>query len=189
MAAGGRHTRSVLTCLAVLLHRRVDYSGALRWLQVAVPSPPTCVAGTSGASFLLPGISSCSDSLVGGLQDAPGECSGACGQADPGFYSWLFLVVKVTGAGSPSPMSALHGFVTLTGFEMGTVAFVLGSIRKGYCMCNSKFLSFWNLGCIFSFVFRGVCTSSCPVFRLSTALQVFTRVFALVPEWPPHRGV
>ena len=45
------------------------------------------------ASFLLPGVGPCSGSVGGGLRDAPGECS------YPGFYSWLFLVVKVTGKG------------------------------------------------------------------------------------------
>ena len=72
---------------------RVAYSGAPLWLHGAFASPPTCVAGSLGATVLLPGVGSGSGSSGGGLQDAPGEYSGSCGPAGPKFYSWLFLLV------------------------------------------------------------------------------------------------
>ena len=74
----------------------MDCSSAPRWLQGAILSPPVCVAGTPRASILLPRVGSCYGSMGGGLQDASGGCSGACGPASPGFYSRLFLV-EVTG--------------------------------------------------------------------------------------------
>ena len=50
----------------------------------------------------------------------------------PGFYSRLFLVVKVTGGWRPViDLSHLNGFVRLTPFKMETVASVLLSVRVG----------------------------------------------------------
>ena len=55
----------------------------------------------------------------------------------PSFYSCLFIVEKVTEGWRPViDLSALNGFVTLTKFQMETVASVLGSIRKGYWMIS-----------------------------------------------------
>ena len=48
------------------------------------------------------------------------------------FYSWLFLLEKVTqGWRSVIDLSALSSFVTLMKFQMQTVTSVLESIRKG----------------------------------------------------------
>ena len=54
-----------------------------------------------------------------------------------GFYSQLFLVEKVTrGWRHIIDLLALNGFVTLTKFQMKTVASVLGSVRKGERMVS-----------------------------------------------------
>ena len=51
------------------------------------------------------------------------------------FYSRLFLVEKVARGWWPViDLLALNGFVTLTKFQMETVASMLGSIWKGYWM-------------------------------------------------------
>ena len=53
-------------------------------------------------------------------------------QSGPGFYSRLFLVKKATRCWQPViNLSTLNGFVTLTKFQMETVASVLGLIRRG----------------------------------------------------------
>ena len=52
-------------------------------------------------------------------------------QPGPGFYSWLFLVEKVTGAWRPViDLSTLSDFVTLTKLKMETVASVLESYQE-----------------------------------------------------------
>ena len=114
-------------------------------------------------------------------------------QPSVGFYSRLFLVRKGTGGWRPViDLSSLNRFVTLTKCTMETVSSVLGSIRKGDVMflINSKmhifrFLSIWSLTLTFGLLFRGSCTS----FGLSSVLQVFTRVFALVLEWVYRSGI
>ena len=119
-------------------------------------------------------------------------------QPGPGFYSWLFLVEKVTGGWWPAiDLSTLNDFVTVTKFQVETVASEVGSIRKGDWMFlidlkdahlqipvhpeSWPFLCFCLGGQVFQL--RALC------FGLSTAPQVFTRVFALVPEWSHRRGV
>ena len=95
----------------------------------------------------------------------------------PGFYSRLLLVEKASG-----------GFVQLTSFKMETVASVLLSVREGDFLASldlkdvyfqipihrssRKLLRFMLEGTVYQF--RALC------FGLSTAPQVFTRVFAAV---------
>ena len=94
-------------------------------------------------------------------------------------------------------LSSLNSFVTLTKFQMETVAFVLGYIRKRDWMFlidlkdvyfqipfhpeSRLYLWFCLKGCVYQF--RALC------FSLSTAPQMFTRVFALISEWVHWRSV
>ena len=53
-------------------------------------------------------------------------------QPGPGYYSWLFLVEKLTGGWRPViDLSVLNGFIMLTKFWMETVASVLCSVCRG----------------------------------------------------------
>ena len=116
----------------------------------------------------------------------------------PGFYSRLFLVEKATGGWSPViDLSHLNDFVQLTSFKMETVALVLLSVREGDFLASldlkdayfqipihgssRKLLRFMSEGTVYQF--KALC------FRLSTAPQVFTRVFAAVSAWVPSRGI
>ena len=110
----------------------------------------------------------------------------------PGFNSRLFLVEKATGGWHPViDLSQLNGFVQQTPFKMETVASVLLSVREGDFLASidlkdanfqipvhqasRKLLRFLLGGLVYQF--KALCC------RLSTAPQVFTRVFAAVSAW------
>ena len=116
----------------------------------------------------------------------------------PGFYSRLFLVEKATGGWRPViDLSHLNDFVQLTPFKMETVASVLLSVREGDFLASldlkdayfqipihgssRKLLRFMSEGTVYQF--KALC------FGLSTAPQVFTRVFAAVSAWALARGI
>ena len=116
----------------------------------------------------------------------------------PGFYSLLFLVEKATGGWRPViDLSHLNDFVQLTSFKMETVASVLLSVREGDFLASldlkdayfqipihgssRKLLRFMSEGTVYQF--KALC------FGLSTAPQVFTRVFAAVSAWAHSRGI
>ena len=116
----------------------------------------------------------------------------------PGFYSRLFLVEKATGGWRPMiDLSHLNDFVQLTPFKMETVASVLLSVREGDFLASldlkdayfqipihgssRKLLRFMSEGTVYQF--KALC------FGLSTAPQVFTRVFAAVSAWAHSRGI
>ena len=115
----------------------------------------------------------------------------------PGFYSRLFLVEKATGGWRPViDLSHLNDFVQLTPFKMETVASVLLSVREGDFLAfldlkdayfqipihgsSRKLLRFMSEGTVYQF--KALC------FGLSTAPQVFTRVFAAVSAWAHPAG-
>ena len=116
----------------------------------------------------------------------------------PSFYSRLFLVEKATGGWRPViDLSHLNDFVQLTPFKMETVASVLLSVREGDFLASldlkdayfqipihgssRKLLRFMSEGTVYQF--KALC------FGLSTAPQVFTRVFAAVSAWAHSRGI
>ena len=116
----------------------------------------------------------------------------------PGFYSRLFLVEKATGGWRPViDLSHLNDFVHLTPFKMETVASVLLSVREGDFLASldlkdayfqipihgssRKLLRFMLEGTVYQF--KALC------FGLSTAPQVFTRVFAAVSAWAHTCGI
>ena len=121
---------------------------------------------------------------------------------DPGsgFYSRLFLVEKASGGWRPVislSLSHLNEFVQLTRFKIETVASVLLSVREGDFLASldlkdayfqipihpssRKLLRFTPEGTVYQF--RALC------FGLSTAPQVFTRVFAAVSAWAHSHGI
>ena len=119
---------------------------------------------------------------------------------DPGpdFYSRLFLVEKVTGGWRPViDLSHLNEFVRQTPFKMETVASVLLSVREGDFLASidlkdayfqipvhqssRKLLRFLSEGTVYQF--KALC------FGLSTATQVFTKVFAAVSAWAHSHGI
>ena len=116
----------------------------------------------------------------------------------PGFYSRLFLVEKVTGGWRPMiDLSHLNKFICQTPFKMETVSSVLLSVRKGDFLASidlkdayflipvhqssRKLLRFLSEGTVYQF--KALC------FRLSTAPQVFTKVFAAVSAWAHSHGI
>ena len=116
----------------------------------------------------------------------------------PGFYSCLFIVEKASGGWRPViDLSHLNDFVQLTSFKMETVASVLLSVREGDFLASldlkdayfqilihrssRKLLKFMSEGMVYQF--RALC------FGLSTAPQVFTRVFAAVSAWAHSQGI
>ena len=117
---------------------------------------------------------------------------------DPGFYSRLFLVEKALGGWRPViDLSPLNEFVHQTLFRMETPNSVLLAVRKNDFLLSidlkdayfqipvhpssRKLLRFVSNDTVYQF--RAVC------FGLSTAPQVFTRVFAAVSSWAHSRGV
>ena len=111
--------------------------------------------------------------------------------SDPGpfFYSRLFLAKKASGGWRPViDLSPFNKFVQQTPFKMETASSVLLSVRKGDFLTSinlkdayfqipvhvssRKWLRFVSNGTVHQF--RVLC------FGLSTAPQVFTRVFATV---------
>ena len=116
----------------------------------------------------------------------------------PGFYSRLFLVEKASGGWRPViDLSHLNEFVQLTRFKMETVTSVLLSVREGDFLASldlkdpyfqipihrssRKLLRFTSEGTVYQF--RAL------YFGLSTAPQVFTRVFAVVSAWALSHGI
>ena len=116
----------------------------------------------------------------------------------PGFYSRLFLVEKASGGWRPViDLFHLNEFVQLTRFKMETVASVLLSVREGDFLASldlkdayfqisihrssRKLLRFTSEGTVYQF--RALC------FGLSTAPQVFTRVFAVLSAWAHPHGI
>ena len=94
-------------------------------------------------------------------------------------------------------LSHLNDFVQLTSFKMETVASVLLSVREGDFLASldlkdayfqipihgssRKLLRFMSEGTVYQF--------KALYFGLSTAPQVFTRVFAAVSAWAHSRGI
>ena len=116
----------------------------------------------------------------------------------PGFYSRLFLVEKASGTWRPViNLSHLNEFVQLTRFKMETVASVLLSVREGDFLdsldlkdayfqipihpSSRKLFRFTLEGTVYQF--RALC------FGLSTAPQVFTRIFVAVSAWAYSHGI
>ena len=116
----------------------------------------------------------------------------------PGFYSRLFLVERASVGWRPViDLLHLNEFVQLTPFKMETVASVLLSVREGDFLASldlkdayfqisihpslRKLLRFTSEGTVYQF--RALC------FGLSTAHQVFTRVFAAVLAWAHSHGI
>ena len=114
---------------------------------------------------------------------------------DPGFYSRLFLVEKSSGGWRPViDLLPLNEFVHQTPFRMETPNSVLLAVRKNGFLASidlknayfqipvhpSSFVLFSNDTV---YQFRALC------FGLSTAPQMFTRVFAAVSSWAHSRGV
>ena len=116
----------------------------------------------------------------------------------PGFYSRLFLMEYASGGWRPViDLSHLNDFVQLTSFKMETVASVLLSVREGDFLASldlknvyfqipihrssRKLLRFMSEGTVYQF--QALC------FGLSTAPQVFTRVFAVVSVWAHSHGI
>ena len=117
---------------------------------------------------------------------------------DPGFYSRLFLVEKSSGGWRPViDLSPLNEFIHQTPFRMETPSSVLLAVRKNDFLASidlkdayfqipvypssRKLLRFVSNDTVYQF--RALC------FGLSTAPQVFTRVFAAVSSWAHSRGV
>ena len=113
----------------------------------------------------------------------------------PGFYSRLFLVEKVTGGWRPViDLSHLNEFVP---FKMETVTSVLLPVREGDFLASidlkdtyfqipvhqssRKLLRFLSKGTVYQF--KALC------FGLSTAPQVFTKVFVAVSAWAHSHGI
>ncbi|MEL7079690.1 MAG: reverse transcriptase domain-containing protein, partial [Cyanobacteria bacterium J06582_2] len=109
-----------------------------------------------------------------------------------GFYNRLFVVPKATGGWRPVlDVSALNKFVVLTSFKMESPKSVLSAILRDDWMVSidlkdayfqipihpesRKYLRFVFAGMVYQF--RALC------FGLSTAPQVFTRVFTQVGRW------
>ena len=116
----------------------------------------------------------------------------------PGFYSCLSLVEKASGGWRPViDFSPFNEFVQQTPFKMETASSVLLSVRQGDFLASidlkdacfqisvhissRKWLRFVSNGTVHQF--RVLC------FGLSTAPQVFTRVFTTVSAWAHARGV
>ena len=98
----------------------------------------------------------------------------------PGFCSCLFFVGKASGGWRPViDLSHLNEFIQLTRFKMETVASVLLSVREGDFLASLDLKDAYfqipihpSSRKLLRFTFRALC------FGLSTAPQVFTRVFA-----------
>ena len=116
----------------------------------------------------------------------------------PGFYIRLFLVEKASGGWRPViDLSHLNDFVQLTSFKMETVASVLSSVREGDFLASldlkdtyfqipihrssRKLFRFMSEGTVYQF--QALC------FGLSTAPQVFTKVFVVMSAWAHSHGI
>ena len=117
---------------------------------------------------------------------------------DLGFYSRLFLVEKSSGGWRPViDLLPLNEFIHQTPFRMETPNSVLLAVRKNNFLVSinlkdayfqipvhpssRKLLRFISNDTVYRF--KSLC------FGLSTAPQVFTRVFAAVSSWAHSRGV
>ena len=165
---------------------------------------PCSLHGLSSSPFSHPGI----------VSDVPGRISSgsslaARGQGDacqrslrsrPRSGSWLLQSPLPGGEGVWRPvidLSHLNEFVQLTLFKMETVASVLLSVREGDFLASLDLKdtyfqipihpSLWKLLRLTSegtvYQFRALC------FGLSTAPQVFTRIFAAVSAWAHTHGI
>ena len=165
---------------------------------------PCSLHRLSSSPFLHPGI----------VSDVPGRLSlgsslAARGRGDacqrslrnrPRSGSWLLQSSLPCGEGVWRPvidLSHLNEFVQLTRFKMETVTSVLLSVREGDFLASldlkdayfqipihpssRKLLTFTWEGTAYQL--RALC------FGLSTAPQVFTRVFAAVSEWAHSHGI
>ena len=117
---------------------------------------------------------------------------------DPDFYSRLVLVEKSSGGRRPViDLSPLNEFVQQTPFRMETPNSVLLTVRKNDFLASMdlkdayfqipvhlssrKLLRFVSNDAVYQF--KALC------FGLSTAPQVFTRVFAAISSWAHARGI
>ena len=191
--AGGRCTCTALECLAVLRRWEVECGGALSWLLGSIPLPANCVLGTPGVSGV--GAGSCSQG--GDLQDASEGSSGMCRPPQSRLFQpslsdaegdrWLETCHR------PAYSERLCHPDQVPDGDSGVS---IGSIRKGNWMVSidlkdeyfqipihpesRPYLRFVVEGQVFQF--RAI------FFGLSTAPQMFTRVFSLMSEWLISEG-
>ena len=160
--------------------------------------------GLSSSPFSHPGIvSDVSGKLSSGLGLATRVRGDTCQRSlgnRPRSGSWLLQSSLPGGEGVWRPvidLSHLNEFVQLTRFKMETVASVLLSAREGDFLASldlkdtyfqipihpssRKLLRFTSEGTVYQF--RALC------FGLSTAPQVFTRVFAAMSAWAHSHGI
>ena len=176
-----------------------------------------CVRSPGRLPCALPGISSSPLLHHGIVSDVPGRLTSGSGLAARGrgdacqrslgnrlrSGSWLLQLSFPGGEGVwglasyDLSLSHLNEFVQLTSFKMETVASVLLSVREGDFVASldmkdayfqipihpssRKLLRFTSEGTVYQF--RALC------FGLSTAPQVFTRVFAAVSAWAHSHGI
>ena len=150
-------------------------------------------------------LSSSPFSHPGIVSDVPGRLSSLAKGAleiardlGPGFYSRLFLVEKASGGWRPvTDLSHLNVFDHLARFKKETVASVLFSVREGDFLASldlknpyfqtpihpssRKLLRFTLEGTVYQL--KVLC------FGLSTAAQVFTKVFVAVSAWAHSHGI
>ena len=169
------------------------------WLSCPLPGLSSSPVSHPGiVSDVLGRLSSCSSLSARGRGDACQRSLRNRLRSGPGFYSRLFLVEKAFGGGRPViSLSHLNEFIQLTRFKMETVSSVLLSVREGDFLASldlkdayfqipihrssTKLLRFTSEGTVYQF--RALC------FGLSTAPQVFTRVFAVVSTWAHTHGI
>ena len=160
--------------------------------------------GLSSSPFSHPGIVSDVPGRLSSGSSLAARCRGdACQRSlrnRPRSGSWPLQSSFPGGEGVWRPMidlSRLKEFVHLTRFKMETVASVLLSVREGDFIASQdlkdayfqipihpsswKLLRFTSEGTVYQF--RALC------FGLSTAPQVFTRVFAAVSVWAHSHGI
>ena len=174
--------------MELLRSGKLDSGSSSFWARSPFPPPPTYAARTSCVPFLCLRVCQSSGTLSRSGQNAAKRMLGIGGPSGSGLLqpAVFFSVEGIGDVSSYDQLSEFEGICHPYQIQDGNSLFCDGVNKGTSCsqstsrMPTSGYSFVWTLDLIFRSLGGKVCQFKALCFGLSEALQIFTRVFALV---------